>query len=138
MHMQDQSTSGQSSLQQPKGDLQQNQANLQQSGTPTTSGNTASVLSEVAPQGQLRVATAATPTPSTVAPSTVHPGSNAVWLWLLIIPLILVALLLIPKKPAIEILPPIADEPEPTPVPPTTPPKKAKKKSPKRKKSGRR
>ncbi len=138
--MQDQLTGGQSSLQQPRSDLQQNTTNLQQSGSPTSAGNTSSVLSEAPPSSQLRVSTAASPTPSTVAPSTVHPGSNVVWLWLLIIPLAVLALLLIPQKPAAEILPPIVDEPEPLPVstPPTQATKKTKKKSTKRKKSSKR
>jgi hypothetical protein len=136
--MQDQLTGGQSSLQQQQGNLQQNTSNLQQSGSPTTSGDTSSVLSEAAPQGQLRVTTATSPTPSKVVPSTVQPGSNGAWLWLLLIPLVIIAIALIPRSlvaaPEVE---PIED-PALSPTPVAKPLKKTKKKSTKRKKSSRR
>ena len=135
--MQDQLTGGQSSLQQPRSDLQQNTSNLQQSGTPTTAGNTASVLSESAPQGQLKVSTATTPTPSSVTPSTVEPGGNTALLWLLIIPVVLIiAILASPRTKGQEVVELVDDPVLPEPAAP--PAKRTKKKSSKRKKSGRR
>lgn len=138
MHMQDQLTGGQSSLQQPRTDLQQNSANLQQSGSPTTSGNTSSVLSEAPPQGQLRVTTATTPSPSTVAAPSVHPGGNSAWLWLLLIPLVIIAVVLIPRSPTVVSTEEPIEAPAPEPLPTAKPVKKTKKKSTKRKKSYRR
>lgn len=136
--MQDQLTGGQSSLQQPRSDLQQNTTNLQQSGSPTTSGNTSSVLSEAAPQGQLRVTTATSPIPSTIAPSTAQPAGNGALLWLLLIPVVLIVAALMPRRATIELPQEIIEEPLPVPVPQATSTKKTKKKSSKRKKSYRR
>lgn len=135
--MQDQLTGGQSSLQQPRDDLQQNTSNLQQSGSPTAAGNTSSVLSETAPQGQLRVSTATTPTPSTVAPSTAQPGGNGALLWLLLVPLVIVIALLL-RNLAITPMPDTIEESPAEPIPHSKPVKKTKKKSSKRKKSYRR
>ena len=135
--MQNESTSN---LQQQKGDLQQGTPNLQQSGTPTSTLNTSSVLSNAAPQGNLQVSTTAATSPSTVQPDVAQPSGNDLWLLLLIIPFVLVVSIFWPRK---ELGTEIVAMAQPEPMSPAveTPAKKTakpKKKSHKRKKSGRR
>lgn len=77
--MQNQSTSGQNSLQQTGGSLQQNSSNLQQSGTPATSSDVFTVLSQNTPSNGLTVQSAQTD-PS-IPPQTYSPDvSLATWL----------------------------------------------------------
>lgn len=141
--MQDQLTGGQSNLQQPKGDLQQNTPNLQQSGTGTTTDNVSGILSESAPSGSLRVSTATSSDTSITPGSAIPNGGSTSWVLPALVALVLVAsyvvFVLWPRKIQ-EQLPEVLDLPvEPQPVVNPQPPKpKHKKKSPKRKKSGRR
>lgn len=77
--MQNQTTSGQNSLQQTGSNLQQNSSNLQQSGTPALSSNVFTVLSQETNTGGLRVQSAQTD-PS-LPPQTYKPEvSPMVWL----------------------------------------------------------
>lgn len=141
--MQDQLTGGQSNLQQPKSDLQQNTPNLQQSGTGTTTDNVSGLLSESAPSGVLRVSTANS-SESTIKPdAAVYHANHAAWLLPLGILLLVIAsymaFVLWPRRVQ-EQLPEALDQPvEPAPAVTPKPTKpKTKKKSQKRKKSGRR
>lgn len=137
--MQDQTTGG-ANLQQPRADLQQNTPNLQQSGTPTSTTNTSSLLSEVAPSGELKVSTA-TGSSSTITNTATVPegGSNLFILFLLIIPVLLVVAVFWPRKMQPQ---EIAEaEIKEAPAPATPKVKKAaktKKKPSKTKKSGKR
>lgn len=73
--MQDQLTSGQTSLQQQAGSgLQQNSSNLQQGGSPATSSNVFTTLSQNAPSTGLRVQSAQTD-PS-LKSQTYTPGAS--------------------------------------------------------------
>src|ERR1700741_998056 len=135
--MQDQLTGQTGTPQQQKGDIQQNSPNLQQRGTPTSTANSASVLSENAPNGNLRVSTTTTPSPSLIQPDAVHRHSANWWLLLLIIPAILATLIVWPKKAEAPVTEESMPEPPvPQPVAPKKPTTKSKKKSQKRKKSG--
>jgi hypothetical protein len=77
--MQNQLTPGQTSLQQPAGNLQPNNSSLQQSGTPTTSPDVSAVLSQDAQTGGLRVQS--TQTDPNAPSQTYFPSSSAnVWI----------------------------------------------------------
>lgn len=142
--MQDQLTGNSSNLQQQQGNLQQNTPNLQQSGTPTSTADTSSVLSEAPPSGQLQVTTA-TSTNSTIQPDpTLQHGGSHSWLLVLLVAAVALAMYVgyifwTRAAATIEELQtaeePIEIQPASTPAPKKT---KAKKKSKNRKKSGRR
>lgn len=137
--MQDQLTGNTNNLQQQQGNLQQNTPNLQQSGSPTTTSDTSSVLSEVPPTSGLKVTTATTSTPSSIVPATTTGQNHAPFLWLLVIPILLLAFLLWPRnKQQVSDFEPILEEPIPAPAPVAKIVKKTKKKSHKRRKSGKR
>jgi hypothetical protein len=140
--MQDQLTTGGTSLQQQQGNLQQSTPNLQQSGTPTSTLNTSSVLSEAAPTGQLQVTTVSNSNTTIQPDAVLQHGSSHGWLLLLLIVPVVIAMyfgyLLLSRPQAVEEIP--VEEPEEVPPALAQPPKKtkSKKKSAKRKKSGRR
>jgi hypothetical protein len=141
--MQDQLTAGSTNLQQQQGNLQQNTPNLQQSGTPTSTADTSSVLSEAAPAGQLQVTTVSNSNTTVQPDAVLQHGSSHGWLLLLLIIPVLVAMyigsLLWSRAVSVEEVP-LVEEPVDAPTAPPQPPKKtkSKKKSNKRKKSGRR
>lgn len=79
LYMQNQTTSGQNSLQQTGSNLQQNSSNLQQSGTPAVSSDVFTVLSQNSSSNGLRVQSAQTD-PS-LPPQTYKPVVSPVtWL----------------------------------------------------------
>lgn len=89
--MQDQLTSGQSSLQQQTGNsLQPNSSGLQQGGSPSVSSNVFTVLSQDAQTGGLRVQSAQTDT-SIPSQTYIPQQSPAAW----IVPVALVAAIII-------------------------------------------
>lgn len=144
--MQDQSTGGNTTLQQQQSNLQQSTPNLQQSGTPTSTYDVSGVLSENAPSGQLQVSTVPG-TSSTVQPdrTIANAGVNH-WILPLLVAVTLVvayaAYLVIRRtneQLAVEIPEePITPKPEPVLNPKPKKTTKAKKKSQKHRKSGRR
>jgi hypothetical protein len=140
--MQDQLTTGGTSLQQQQGNLQQSTPNLQQSGTPTSTLNTSSVLSEAAPTGQLQVTTVSNSNTTIQPDAVLQHGSSHGWLLLLLIVPVVIAMyfgyLLLSRPQPVEEVP--VEEPEEVSPVLAQPPKKtkSKKKSAKRKKSGRR
>ncbi len=126
---------GTSSLQQQKSDLQQGTPNLQQSGTPTSTLNTSTVLSEKAPNGELRVATSTTTAPSTVQPDVAQPAGSNIWLLVIIPVVIVISILSLRKSAASATVPETREVLKPV---MKTASAKPKKKTQKRKKSGRR
>jgi hypothetical protein len=140
--MQDQLTAGSTNLQQQQGNLQQSTPNLQQSGTPTSTADTSTVLSEAAPTKQLQVTTVSNSNTTIQPDAVLQTGGSHTWLLLLLIIPVLLALyvgsLLWPRAVEIEEVP-VTEEPAEIPTPPQPEKKiKSKKKSNKRKKSSRR
>lgn len=137
LHMQNQLTPGQSNLQQSTSNLQPNNSSLQQGGTPTTSSDVFTVLSQDSQANGLRVQSAQTD-PNT-PPQTYLPSTPAtVW----IVPLafvlaVVLAAIVWSRLRSEELL--VAEEEVPTPVVAEPPkPTKAVKKAKTGKKTTRR
>ena len=138
LSMQDQ-TSSQSSLQQPRADLQQSTPNLQQGGSPTSAANTTTTLNQLPATSQLRVQTLqgqGTISPPATSNTEPNGGSSALLLLLLLIPIALATALFMPRKRTVE--PQIEQVEQPVITQPLVPKPKSKKKSTKRKKSSKR
>ena len=134
-------TPGQTNLQQPASNLQPNSSSLQQGGTPTTSPDVSTVLSQDAQTGGLRVQSAQTD-PNTSSQTYLPNDSANVWIVPTMLALaVVIAVIIWSRFRQQEVLEAQEEVLEPTePSKPTKAPKKAKtgKKTSRRKRQAKR